>query len=70
MITHGFDQPATRIDIYIAAMLQGSIERGRLNLYVYDDDVSQDDRDIIQRITKLAIVVDEIRDEFEGYTNQ
>lgn len=70
MKTLGFEQPASRIDIYIAALLQGAVERGML-IVRYSDAVSPDDLEVIERIISLASAVNEKRDyEFECEANK
>jgi hypothetical protein len=50
-----YEYDATRIDIYIAALLQGAVERGELSLRGGGcGSVSADDKDVIERIIDLA----------------
>ena len=70
METLGYEQPASRIDTYIAALLQGAVERGMLSVR-YDDDVSPDDLEVIELIVKLAAGVNKARDgQFECEANK
>jgi hypothetical protein len=55
-----YEESPTRIDIYIAALLQGAVERGNLNMR-WDDKVTEDDIEVIQRIIALAVAVDGMR---------
>jgi hypothetical protein len=59
-----YEESPTRIDIYIAALLQGAVERGNLNMR-WNDKVTEDDREVIERIIAVAVVVDEMRN-YEG----
>jgi hypothetical protein len=56
-----YEYDATRIDIYIAALLQGAIYRGKLSLRL--SGVSADDEVVIQRIIDLAALASLKRDE-------
>ena len=56
-----YEYDASRIDIYIAALLQGAIYRGELSLRL--SGLSADDKDVIQRIVDIAAVASEKRDE-------
>jgi|GEM_PF-3365993 len=52
-----YEDSPTRIDIYIAALLQGAVERGNLNL-TWNEDVSENDFAVLERIIALAVAVD------------
>ena len=56
-----YEYDASRIDIYIAALLQGSIYRGELSLRL--SGVSAGDEVVIQRIIDLAALASLKRDE-------
>ena len=56
-----YEYDASRIDIYIAALLQGAIYRGELSLRL--SGVSADDKDVIQRVVDIAAVASLKRDE-------
>jgi hypothetical protein len=59
-----YEESPTRIDIYIAALLQGAVERGNLNLR-WNEKVSEDDMEVIERIVAVAVAVDGMRN-YEG----
>jgi hypothetical protein len=55
-----YEESPTRIDIYIAALLQGAVERGNLNLR-WNEEATEDDMEVIERIVAVAVAVDGMR---------
>lgn len=64
-----YEYDATRIDIYIAALLQGAVERGELSLR--HSGMSASDEDVIERIIDLASAVSlERHEQFYGKVSE
>lgn len=59
---HPYEYDASRIDIYISALLQGAVERGMLSVGG-SERVSSTDEKVIKRIVDLAAVASLKRDE-------
>ena len=67
-----YEYDATRIDIYIAALLQGAVERGELSLRGGGSgSVCRDDKDVIERIIDIAAATSlERHEQFYGKASE